>query len=93
MYSDGGKMSVTGLNIFEDVFQTAMAIKSDKKDWIDAGQAGTKVFNKVTGLSDTLTDALWAIARLTTTDTDATAWEALFSIIFDRRIKKKGEKK
>lgn len=49
MYSDGGKMSVTGLNIFEDVFQTAMAIKSDKKDWIDVGQAGTKVFNKVTG--------------------------------------------
>nr|DAX02419.1 MAG TPA: crystallin beta/gamma motif-containing protein [Caudoviricetes sp.] len=93
MYSDGGKMSVTGLNIFEDVFQTAMAIKSDKKDWIDVGQAGTKVFNKITGLSDTLTDALWAIARLTTTDTDATAWEALFSIIFDRRIKKKGEKK
>ncbi len=93
MYSDGGKMSVTGLNIFEDVFQTAMAIKSNKKDWIDVGQAGTKVFNKVTGLSDTLTDALWAIARLTTTDTDATAWEALFSIIFDRRIKKKGEKK
>ena len=93
MYNDGGKMSVTGLNIFEDVFQTAMAIKSDKKDWIDVGQAGTKVFNKVTGLSDTLTDALWAIARLTTTDTDATAWEALFSIIFDRRIKKKGEKK
>lgn len=93
MYSDGGKMSVTGLNIFEDVFQTAMAIKSDKKDWIDVGQAGTKVFNKVTGLSDTLTDALWAIARLTTTDTDATAWEVLFSIIFDRRIKKKGEKK
>lgn len=93
MYSDGGKMSVTGLNIFEDVFQTAMAIKSDKKDWIDVGQAGTKVFNKVTGLSDTLTDALWAIARLTITDTDATAWEALFSIIFDRRIKKKGEKK
>lgn len=93
MYSDGGKMSVTGLNIFEDVFQTAMAIKSDKKDWIDVGQAGTKVFNKATGLSDTLTDALWALARLTTTDTDATAWEALFSIIFDRRIKKKGEKK
>lgn len=93
MYSDGGKMSVTGLNIFEDVFQTAMAIKSDKKDWIDVGQAGTKVFNKIAGLSDTLTDALWAIARLTTTDTDATAWEALFSIIFDRRIKKKGEKK
>lgn len=93
MYSDGGKMSVTGLNIFEDVFQTAMAIKSDKKDWIDVGQAGTKVFNKVTGLSDTLTDALWAIARLTVTDTDATAWEALFSIIFDRKIKKKGEKK
>lgn len=93
MYSDGGKMSVTGLNIFEDVFQTAMAIKSDKKDWIDVGQAGTKVFNKVTGLSDTLTDALWAIARLTATDTDATAWEALFSIIFDRKIKKKGEKK
>lgn len=93
MYSDGGKMSVTGLNILEDVFKTAMAIKSDKKDWIDVGQAGTKVFNKITGLSDTLTDGLWAIARLTTTDTDATAWEALFSIIFDRRIKKKGEKK
>lgn len=93
MYSDGGKMSVTGLNIFEDVFQTAIAIKSDKKDWIDVGQAGTKVFNKVTGLSDTLTDALWAIARLTVTDTDATAWEALFSIIFDRKIKKKGENK
>lgn len=93
MYSDGGKMSVTGLNILEDVFKTAMVIKSDKKDWIDVGQAGTKVFNKVTGLSDTLTDGLWAIARLTTTDTDATAWEALFSIIFDRKIKKKGEKK
>lgn len=31
MYSDGGKMSVTGLNILEDVFKTAMVIKSNKK--------------------------------------------------------------
>lgn len=93
MYSDGGKASVTGLEILEDIYKTGVAIKSDKKDWMDVGQSGTKVINKATGLSDTLTDGIWALARLTTTDTDATAFEAFCSMLFDRRIKKKGEKK
>ena len=93
MYSDGAVPEVSGLQIIEDIYKTGSAVKSDHKDWIDVGQAATKTTNKLTGLSDTVTDGLWAIARLTFTDTDATAFESIASILFDRKIKKKGERK
>lgn len=93
MYSDGAVPEVSGLQIIEDIYKTGSAVKSDNKDWIDVGQAATKTTNKLTGLSDTVTDGLWAIARLTFTDTDATALESIASILFDRKIKKKGERK
>ena len=93
MYSDGAVPEVSGLQIIEDIYKTGSAVKSDNKDWIDVGQAATKTTNKLTGLSDTVTDGLWAIARLTFTDTDATAFESIASILFDRKIKKKGERK
>lgn len=93
MYSEGAVPEVSGLQIIEDVYKTGSAVKSDNKDWIDVGQAATKTTNKLTGLSDTVTDGLWAIARLTFTDTDATAFESIASILFDRKIKKKGERK
>lgn len=93
MYSEGAVPEVSGLQIIEDIYKTGSAVKSDNKDWIDVGQAATKTTNKLTGLSDTVTDGLWAIARLTFTDTDATAFESIASILFDRKIKKKGERK
>lgn len=93
MYSEGAVPEVSGLQIIEDIYKTGSAVKSDHKDWIDVGQAATKTTNKLTGLSDTVTDGLWAIARLTFTDTDATAFESIASILFDRKIKKKGERK
>ena len=93
MYSEGAVPEVSGLQIIEDIYKTGGAVKSDNKDWIDVGQAATKTTNKLTGLSDTVTDGLWAIARLTFTDTDATAFESIASILFDRKIKKKGERK
>ena len=93
MYSEGAVPEVSGLQMIEDIYKTGSAVKSDNKDWIDVGQAATKTTNKLTGLSDTVTDGLWAIARLTFTDTDATAFESIASILFDRKIKKKGERK
>lgn len=93
MYSEGAVPEVSGLQIIEDIYKTGSVVKSDNKDWIDVGQAATKTTNKLTGLSDTVTDGLWAIARLTFTDTDATAFESIASILFDRKIKKKGERK
>lgn len=93
MYSEGAVPEVSGLQIIEDIYKTGSAVKSNNKDWIDVGQAATKTTNKLTGLSDTVTDGLWAIARLTFTDTDTTAFESIASILFDRKIKKKGERK
>ncbi len=93
MYSDGGKISATGLLILEEAVKTFQTMASDTRDVIDVGRQVSRLTNKVIGFSDTLTDGFWTLMRLTFTDTDATFGEAVSSILLDKNIKKRKEKK
>lgn len=85
--------TVMGLSIFEKLWDTGQAISSDNKDFVDVGRSLSQVSNRVTGFSDTVTDAFWTLLRVGLTDTDAKIEDIFMSIILDKRLKTKKEKK
>ena len=85
--------TVMGLSIFEKLWDTGQAISSDNKDFVDVGRSLSQVSNRVTGFSDTVTDAFWTLLRVGLTDTDAKIEDVFMSIILDKRLKTKKEKK
>lgn len=85
--------TVMGLSIFEKLWDTGQAISSDNKDIVDVGRSLSQVSNRVTGFSDTVTDAFWTLLRVGVTDTDAKIEDIFMSIILDKRLKTKKEKK
>ena len=85
--------TVMGLSIFEKLWDTGQAISSDNKDIIDVGRSLSQVSNRVTGFSDTVTDAFWTLLRVGLTDTDAKIEDVFMSILLDKRLKTKKEKK
>ena len=85
--------TVMGLSIFEKLWDTGQAISSDNKDIVDVGRSLSQVSNRVTGFSDTVTDAFWTLLRVGLTDTDAKIEDVFMSILLDKRLKTKKEKK
>lgn len=85
--------TVMGLSIFEKLWDTGQAISSDNKDIVDIGRSLSQVSNRVTGFSDTVTDAFWTLLRVGLTDTDAKIEDVFMSILLDKRLKTKKEKK
>ena len=85
--------TVMGLSIFEKLWDTGQAISSDNKDFVDVGRSLSQVSNRVTGFSDTVTDSFWTLLRVGLTDTDAKIEDIFMSIILDKRLKTKKEKK
>lgn len=85
--------TVMGLSIFEKLWDTGQAISSDNKDIVDVGRSLSQVSNRVTGFSDTVTDAFWTLLRVGLTDTDAKIEDVFMSILLDKRLKMKKEKK
>ena len=85
--------TVMGLSIFEKLWDTGQAISSDNKDIVDVGRSLSQVSNRVTGFSDTVTDAFWTLLRAGLTDTDAKIEDVFMSILLDKRLKTKKEKK
>lgn len=85
--------TVMGLSIFEKLWDTGQAISSDNKDFVDVGRSLNQVSNRVTGFSDTVTDAFWTLLRVGLTDTDAKIEDVFMSILLDKRLKTKKEKK
>lgn len=85
--------TVMGLSIFEKLWDTGQAISSDNKDIVDVGRSLSQVSNRVTGFSDTVTDAFWTLLRVGLTDTDAKIEDVFMSILLDKRLKNKKEKK
>lgn len=85
--------TVMGLSIFEKLWDTGQAISSDNKDIVDVGRSLSQVSNRVTGFSDTVTDAFWTLLRVGLTDTDAKIEDVFISILLDKRLKTKKEKK
>ncbi len=85
--------TVMGLSIFEKLWDTGQAISSDNKDIVDVGRSLSQVSNRVTGFSDTVTDAFWTLLRVGLTDADAKIEDIFMSILLDKRLKTKKEKK
>lgn len=85
--------TVMGLSIFEKLWDTGQAISSDNKDFVDVGRSLSQVSNRLTGFSDTVTDAFWTLLRVGLTDTDAKIEDVFMSILLDKRLKTKTEKK
>lgn len=85
--------TVMGLSIFEKLWDTGKAISSDNKDFVDVGRSLSQVSNRITGFSDTVTDAFWTLLRVGVTDTDAKIEDVFMSILLDKRLKTKKEKK
>lgn len=85
--------TVMGLSIFEKLWDTGQAISSDNKDFVDVGRSLSQVSNRVTGFSDTVTDAFWTLLRVGLTDTDAKIEDVFMSLLLDKRLKTKKEKK
>lgn len=85
--------TVMGLSIFEKLWDTGQAISSDNKDIVDVGRSLSQVSNRVTGFSDTVTNAFWTLLRVGLTDTDAKIEDVFMSILLDKRLKTKKEKK
>jgi hypothetical protein len=85
--------TVMGLSIFEKLWDTGQAISSDNKDIVDVGRSLSQVSNRITGFSDTVTDAFWTLLRVGVTDTDAKIEDVFMSILLDKRLKTKKEKK
>lgn len=85
--------TVMGLSIFEKLWDTGQAISSDNKDIVDVGRSLSQVSNRVTGFSDTVTDAFWTLLRVGLTDTDAKIEDVFMSILLDKHLKTKKEKK
>lgn len=85
--------TVMGLSIFEKLWDTGQAISSDNKDIVDVGRSLSQVSNRVTGFSDTVTDAFWTLLRVGLTDTDAKIEDIFMSILLDKRLKTRKEKK
>ena len=85
--------TVMGLSIFEKLWDTGQAISSDNKDIVDVGRSLSQVSNRVTGFSDTVTDAFWTLLRVGLTDTDSKIEDVFMSILLDKRLKTKKEKK
>ena len=85
--------TVMGLSIFEKLWDTGQAISSDNKDIVDVGRSLSQVSNRVTGFSDTVTDAFWTLLRVGLSDMDAKIEDVFMSILLDKRLKTKKEKK
>ena len=85
--------TVMGLSIFEKLWDTGQAISSDNKDFVDVGRSLSQVSNRITGFSDTVTDAFWTLLRVGVTDTDAKIEDVFMSILLDKRLTKKEKKK
>ena len=83
-------LSYAIIDKIEDIF---IAIGNDKKDWTDVGRASLQLANSMTGLSNTFTDGIMTITKYGLTDIDAELEDLLYSVIFDKRLKSKKEKK
>ena len=91
VYNKGNTVMAT--SIFEKMYDVGHAISSDNKDIVDVGRSLSQVSNRVTGFSDTVTDAFWTLLRVGLTDTDAEIEDVFMSILLDKRLKTKKEKK
>lgn len=85
-----GPLAYSIIDKLEDVYTS---INSNKRDFTDVGRAIGQVTNRIVGFSDTASDAIFTLAKYGLTDIDAELEDLLFSVMFNKRLKSKKEKK
>ncbi|WP_298710758.1 hypothetical protein [uncultured Veillonella sp.] len=85
-----GPLAYSIIDKLEDVYTS---INSNKRDFTDVGRAAGQVANRIVGFSDTASDAIFTLAKYGLTDIDAELEDLLFSVMFNKRLKSKKEKK
>ena len=85
-----GPLAYSIIDKLEDVYTS---INSNKRDFTDVGRAIGQVANRIVGFSDTASDAIFTLAKYGLTDIDAELEDLLFSVMFNKRLKSKKEKK
>lgn len=89
-YSTG--QNIVGLSVFGEATKTIQAAVSNKKDWVDVGRGVSRTTNRIIGFPDTISDGFWTLMRVMFSDTEASAWDILAAIAFDKRIDKDKKK-
>ncbi len=85
----GRGANVPMLSAGDKLYDVVQNIKSDRKTWIDVGRSVSQTSNRLIGFSDTVTDGFWAMVELMSEGTEKSAMEAISSIIFDKKVKKR----
>ena len=85
----GRGANVPMLSAGDKLYDVVQNIKSDRKSWIDVGRSVSQTSNRLIGFSDTVTDGFWAMVELMSEGTEKSALEAISSIIFDKKVKKR----
>ena len=85
-----GPLAYSIIDKLEDVYTS---INSNKRDFTDVGRAVGQVANRIVGFSDTASNAIFTLAKYGLTDIDAELEDLLFSVMFNKRLKSKKEKK
>ena len=85
-----GPLAYSIIDKLEDVYTS---INSNKRDFTDVGRAVGQVANRIVGFSDTASDAIFTLAKYGLSDIDAELEDLLFSVMFNKRLKSKKEKK
>ena len=66
----------------------------EKEDYIEAGRGITKAITRSSiPIPDTIVDAFWNFMRLTCTDNTYTVQQFIWKSLWDKSMKKGGEKK
>ena len=85
--------NVLAVSVVEEIGKAGAAAMSPKKDITDVGRPATRALNRIVGMSDTLTDALWSIMRFSLVDTDGSVEDLINSVLFDRQYKTEKERR
>ena len=75
--------------VYDNIMKLSNTISSDKKSKIDVFREGTRITNGMTGIGNTVTDAIATTAYWADTDFDAPLYQYLAAVFFDKRIDKK----
>jgi hypothetical protein len=79
-------------SVYDNIMKLSNTISSDKKSKIDVFREGAKITNAMTGIGNTVTDAIATTAYWADTDFDAPLYQYLAAVFFDKRIDRKKKK-
>jgi hypothetical protein len=89
---DYGSRALPAYTVFDNLLKLSDTISNDKKSKIDVFREGAKITNAMTGIGNTVTDAIATTAYWADTDFDAPLYQYLAAVFFDKRIDRKKKK-